>query len=88
MGIHDVQQRRLSAGSFTHTMSDRAKARLRIAAVLLGRRDLSLEAGGEDFYARVLQAIESLSPKQRNRLRAHVDWVEAYEQAEAHLQRR
>jgi hypothetical protein len=72
----------------TQRFGKRATARLRIAAVLLGRCALSPVACGENFYASVLQAIDCLAPKQRTRLRDHVDWVEAYEREEAHLHRR
>jgi len=82
MAIKDAQQTKLVVGPPSQRFSDRAKARLRIAAVLLGRRGLSPEASGEDFYARVLGVIASLDPKKRYRLREHVDWVEDYERVE------
>jgi hypothetical protein len=69
-------------------MSSRAKTRLRIAAVLLRRRDVQVEACGDDVWLRVLRAIESLDSAQRERLRERVDWVEAYERAEADLKQR
>ena len=47
----------------------RAEHRLSIAAGLLGLAD------GAD----VMEAIDSLPPAQRAELRAHVDWVEAYD---------
>ena len=82
MAINDTQQTMPLVGPPSQRFSDRAKARLRIAAVLLGRRGLSPEACGEDFCARVLEVIGSLDPKKRNRLREHVDWVEDYERVE------
>ena len=88
MGVNEAQQPTLFDRPPLRRFSDRAKVRLRIAAVLIGRRGLSPEASGEDFYARVLRAIESLNPAQRERLRGHVDWVEAYERTEAHRLRR
>jgi hypothetical protein len=63
-------------------LSARAKARLRIAARLLGRRRLWQDECEEHFYAMVLQAIESLGAVQREGLRAQVDWVEDYERIE------
>ena len=88
MVINDSQQTKRPLAAPRSRLSDRAKTRLRIAGVLVGRRGLSPYACGEDCYARVLQVIESLEPTQRNRLRGHVDWVEAYERTEAHRLRR
>jgi hypothetical protein len=88
MAIKDSLQTKRPLAAPQSRLSDRAKTRLRIAAVLVGRRGLSPEACSEDFYARVLQMIESLEPTQRNRLRGHVDWVEAYECTEVHRPRR
>jgi hypothetical protein len=84
----NVQQRNPPTGSLSRKMSGRAKTRLRIAAVLLGRRGLQIEACGDDVWLRVLRAIESLDSAQRERLRERVDWVEAYERADADLKRR
>lgn len=51
----------------------RAEHRLSIARGLL---DLAPDA-------EVMAAIDSLPPRQREELRAQVDWVEAYDNAEA-----
>ena len=88
MAMKDAQQSKPLAAPQSQRFSDRAKARLRIAAVLVGRRGLSPEACGEDFYAHVLQVIESLDPQRRSKLRECVDWVEAYERTDVHRQRR
>jgi hypothetical protein len=82
MTTPDAQRGKLSA-PLSLKMSDRAKARLRIAAALLGRRDLQFEAWGEDVWSRILRAIDALDRAQRQHLRELVDWVEAYECAEA-----
>jgi hypothetical protein len=64
----------------TRPLSDRAKARLRIAATLMRWR---AGEGSEIDHQRVLCVIESLDATARERLRACVDWVEAYERQEA-----
>lgn len=60
----------------------RAKHRLRLAGALLHRPGLTPEALGEEFYRRVLHTLDALGEDHRDRLRAMVDWVEAYEQEE------
>ena len=88
MAIKDSQQTKRPLAAPQSRLSDRAKVRLHIAAALIGRRGLSPEACGEDFYARVLQVIESLDPQRRSKLRECVDWVEAYERTDVHRPRR
>ena len=66
----------------TRRFGERARARLRIAAVLLRRAPPALDADGDTAYATLLRDIETMQPRQRERLRTHVDWVEAYENEE------
>ncbi|HEX6705075.1 MAG TPA: hypothetical protein VF169_09970, partial [Albitalea sp.] len=63
-------------------LSDRAKRRLRIAAALLRHQGLTEAKLGPGFFEAVLGVVDKLSPDQRDKLRSHVDWVEAYESAE------
>lgn len=63
--------------------SERARQRLRIAARLLPSRLRPCESLGERFDGAVLEVIDGLDIGARERLRAQVDWVEAYERAEA-----
>jgi hypothetical protein len=60
----------------------RAIARLRIATALMRLRGTPLEVGNERAARQVLAVIDRLTPTSRERLRALVDWVEAYERAE------
>lgn len=57
-------------------LSQRAKARLRIAAAFLRKRGHTFQ--GEDFYQQVLDVINSLPADARLELRDLVDWVEEY----------
>lgn len=61
-------------------ISERGKARLRMAAGLLKLRG-PCDAEGEDFAA-ILKAIDRLGQGRRAELRGLVDWVEAYERQE------
>jgi hypothetical protein len=62
----------------------RAKTRLRIASVLLRHALVAIDADNDEAYVALLCQIDALDPRQRARLRAHVDWVEAYESEESH----
>lgn len=61
-------------------ISERGKARLRIAAALLRLQGLG-DADDLGFGA-ILQAIDRLGDARRAQLRSLVDWVEAYEMQE------
>lgn len=65
------------------TYSERARHRLRIAARLLPNRLRPRESPADAFCSAVLDVIHSLDVLARERLRAQVDWVEAYDRAEA-----
>ena len=65
--------------------SERARQRLRIAARLLPSRLRPCESLGERFETAVLDVIDRLDVGVRERLRAQVDWVEAYESSETAL---
>jgi hypothetical protein len=61
-------------------LGERARKRLRLAATFLRQRGLSFPKQG-DFYRQVLAALEE--QPDRERVRELVDWVEAYDNAEA-----
>jgi hypothetical protein len=61
-------------------LGERARRRLRLAATFLRQRGLSFPKQG-DFYRQVLAALEE--QPDRERVRELVDWVEAYDNAEA-----
>jgi hypothetical protein len=63
-------------------LGERARKRLRLAATFLRQRGLSFPKQG-DFYRQVLVALEQQSD--RDRIRELVDWVEAYDNAEAKI---
>jgi hypothetical protein len=56
---------------------------LRIAAGLLGRTAMLRTPAGDDWCFDVLRVIGRLPAAQREPLRCQVDWVEAYDIAEA-----
>ena len=62
----------------------RARARLRIAARLLGMK-VNIEPDSDEHCSRVLARIQQMSAQRREELRAQVDWVERYELTEATL---
>lgn len=59
-------------------LSDRAKARLKIAANFLRQRGIKFDDG--NFYDSVISALEN--QPDREHLKGLVDWVEDYEKAE------
>ncbi len=63
-------------------LSRRAITRLRIAAALMRIRGDIFEIDGGRAAQQVLAIIDRLTSTSRDRLRALVDWVEAYESAE------
>lgn len=63
--------------------NQRATHRLVIAARLLHHRGLTVDVLGDAFCPAVLHLIQALNEIRRERLRGLVDWVEAYEDAEA-----
>lgn len=67
-------------------ISERGKARLRMAARLLMLRG-ACDADDEAFAA-ILAAIDRLGQERRAELRGLVDWVEAYERQERNLSNR
>lgn len=71
----------------TGPLSERAKHRLRLAAALLRSAGFRFELPRAGFYDAVVQAIDRLRPEHRQRLRADVDWVEAYDREEQRLSR-
>lgn len=71
-----------SAGA---ALGERAKHRLRLAAGLLRGVGYRFECPRSQFYAVIASAVAELSPEARERLRSDVDWLEAYERAEAAL---
>ena len=87
MDAHVVSAVEARAAVPTRRFGERARARLRIAAVLLRRTPPALDADSDAAYAALLRDIEAMKPRQRERLRAHVDWVEAYENEESRLAR-
>jgi hypothetical protein len=69
-----------------HALSRRGIARLRIAAALMHMSGHAPEDIDERAARQVLAVIDRLTPSSRERLRALVDWVEAYECAERRAQ--
>lgn len=63
-------------------LSERAKARLKIAAALLRGAGYQLDFPRAEFYDRMRALLQSMSPDEHELLRGHVDWVEAYDRGE------
>jgi hypothetical protein len=63
-------------------LGERARKRLRLAATFLRQRGLSFPKQG-DFYRQVLMALNE--QPDRDRIRELVDWVEAYDNADAKI---
>ncbi len=74
-----------AAASTTDSLSDRAKHRLQLAAALLRSDGFRFEQPRAGFYDAIVQTIDRLRPEHRQRLRADVDWVEAYDREEQRL---
>jgi hypothetical protein len=70
--------------SVTSAYSERARRRLMMAAQLL-RLGPRPSATHDEFCAGVLASIRRLAAARQRELRALVDWVEAYEDAEERL---
>lgn len=66
-------------------LSDRGKRRLQLAAGLLRSAGVRFDVPRHEFYDALLATIRRLPPVQQNKLRAHVDWAEAYEREEARV---
>lgn len=64
-------------------LSDRAKARLRIAAALMRSAGQQLDFPRAEFYDQMRALLQSMPQADRDRLRAHVDWIEDYDREEA-----
>ena len=65
-----------------HSLSDRAKHRLRIAAGLLrgtGKKKRDLNLSRENFYQEIQILIENLSDDDKKNLKENTDWVESYD---------
>ncbi len=74
-----------AAPSVTESLSDRAKQRLQLAAALLRSDGFRFEQPRDGFYGEIVQTIDRMQPEHRQRLRADVDWVEAYDREEQRL---
>lgn len=66
-------------GQAPRALSERGKRRLQLAAALLRSAGLRFEQPRAGFYDAIVQAIDAMRPEHRQRLRADVDWVEAYD---------
>lgn len=65
-----------------HSLSDRAKHRLRIVAGLLrgtGKKKRDLNLSRENFYQEIQILIENLSDDDKKNLKENTDWVESYD---------
>ena len=62
-------------------LSERAKHRLRIAAMLLRASGHELNGPRETFYEDMRIYLAALAPEVQTTLRSHVDWVEDYDNA-------
>lgn len=64
-------------------LSERAKHRLRIVARFLRLAGYRFDSG--NFYHRVIEVIGGIDEQKRKKLQGYVDWLEAYETAEANM---
>lgn len=64
-------------------LGERAKHRLRLAAGLLRGSGYRFDCPRAQFYDVVGAVVRELATEARAKLRADVDWLEAYERAEA-----
>lgn len=67
----------------TKVLNERAKHRLRIAAMLLRSSGHKLNMPRETFYEDLQVYLAALDPQVQAALRSNVDWVEDYDNADS-----